>query len=122
MPYRSDLYVEMLEQQSRAGRQLWRLTEDLIYHSPRLNRDIVTRKGFITDFASVPRLPLAYWLTGDVAHRPPVTHDDCYETGHVSKAIADLVFYDALLEEGVGKFKANAMYWAVRLFGGRHLD
>lgn len=117
MPYLSDLYVEMLDKESRDGRQLWRLTEDLIYFSDRYGIFIITRKGYVTDFITLKRYPIAYMLIGETAHRPPVTHDDCYDNQHVDKKMADLIFYDALLEEGVGKIKANAMYWAVRLFG-----
>lgn len=122
MPYKSDLYVEMLEQQSRSGRQLWRLTEDLIYYSERFKKDYIVRKGYITDFITLRRYPIVYMLIAEAAHRPPVTHDGCYDLRLCSKADADLIFYDALLEEGVGKIKANAMYYAVKFFGGRHLD
>ena len=43
----------------KAGRPCWRLLEDLVYLSDRWGR-IVVPKGFITNFASVPRLPVVF--------------------------------------------------------------
>ena len=56
------------------GRARWRLLSDMIYNS-KLYTVIVVPSGFVTDMASVPRLPFAYWLMGDTAHASAVVHD-----------------------------------------------
>jgi uncharacterized protein DUF1353 len=53
----------------------WRLTNPLVYYSAVLQRQIVVPEGFITDFASVPRLPFIYWFAGDTARKAAVIHD-----------------------------------------------
>ena len=76
--------------------------------------------GFITDFASVPRLPVTFALFGNIGHRGAVVHDWLYSTGDRSREESDKILKALLLEEGVGKFRANAMYLGVRLAGGSH--
>ncbi len=75
--------------------------------------------GFVTDFASVPRLPLVFLLTGDTAHAPAVVHDWLYRTQTTSRAFADAVFREAM---GVGPRAEPAwrrwiMWAALRAFG-----
>jgi hypothetical protein len=77
-------------------------------------------KGFVTDFASVPRLPFAYMLFGDTAHRAAVIHDYLYSLGKCKREYADNVLKAAMQADGVGWFNRNAMFWGVRLFGGSH--
>jgi len=38
--------------------------------------------GLETDFASVPRLPLAYLIAGNTAHKAAVIHDYLYRSTH----------------------------------------
>ena len=76
--------------------------------------------GFITDFASVPRLPLAYSLFGDKAHRAAVLHDYLYSLGLCSREYADNVLKAAMEADGLGWFTRNMMWAGVRLFGGSH--
>lgn len=101
------------------GRARWELMTRLIYWD-RNGRTWVVPAGYITDFASVPRLPLAYWLTGDHAHMAAVLHDylctDYYPTRMTWREAADL-FNEAMQAEGVSRTRRWAMYWAVRLFG-----
>ncbi len=70
-------------------------------------------EGFETDFASVPRLPLAYLLTGDTAHAAAVVHDYLVDT-HPWRRAAE-VFREAMVAEGVPAWRRWFMYWAVRL-------
>lgn len=76
--------------------------------------------SFVTDFASVPRIPLAFWLFGNIGHRAAVVHDWLYSTGEVSREYADEVLKALLEEEGAGTIRANAMYAGVRLGGASH--
>jgi hypothetical protein len=81
--------------------------------------------GFQTDYASVPRVPIAFWLWGDRAHRPAVLHDYLYRKDSrpvVTKRVADRTFREAILStEGRGPrglFIAWGMWLGVWL-GGR---
>ena len=96
----------------------WVLRSPLAYESSVANRVICAPEGFTTDFASVPRIPVAYWLTVDVAHAAAVIHDYLYSTGSVSRAMADDVLLEAMWVTGVPAWRRYAMYWAVRAFGG----
>jgi hypothetical protein len=52
---------------------------------------------FITDLASVPRLPFAYLLTGDRARGPAVVHDWLYQSpSWGDRALADAIFDEAM--------------------------
>lgn len=75
-------------------------------------------KGFVTDFASVPRLPVVYLLAGNTAHAAAVVHDYLYQT-HLtrSKPKADLVFLDAMKATGVPAWRRWLMYSAVSVCG-----
>ena len=100
----------------------WRLTADFQYQSDLLNRVVTVPQGFVTDFASVPRLPLAFWLCGDTAHKPAVLHDYYYRTvdapDRPDRETVDDLFLEAMEVDGIGWFRRKAMYRMVRLFGG----
>lgn len=95
----------------------FRLTSPLIYDSEVAGMTITAPAGLITDFASVPRVPLVYTLFGDRAHHEAVIHDLCYGTHIVTKAVADKVFIEAMKERGKSVFVRYAMYWGVVLGG-----
>lgn len=104
----------------RLGEGSWRLLEDLGYdQNTPFSAEVIVPAGFVTDFASVPRLPLAYLLAGGVGDPAAVVHDYLYrEIPHsVSRAQADEVFYQALLVCGVAKWRAYVMWAAVRCCG-----
>lgn len=92
------------------------LLQPLIFESA-LGGEIIVPAGFVTDFSSVPRLPLAYWLTGNTSHRSAVIHDYLYHTGTVSREMADRIFLEAMKSRNVPAWRRSSMYWAVRLFG-----
>lgn len=95
------------------------LTEDLVYKSEILDTMLTVPKGFKTDFASVPRLPLIYSTFGDRAHHESVIHDYLYRTlPHVcDRRMADCVFLEAMECRGKGKFMRTSMYLGVRMGG-----
>jgi hypothetical protein len=74
--------------------------------------------GYMTDFASVPRLPLAYLLAGNTAHRSALLHDWLY-SNQAGRAFADRVFLAAMAAEGVPWWRRALMYAAVRATGWR---
>jgi hypothetical protein len=79
--------------------------------------EVVVPEGFITDFASVPRLPVIYLAVGNKGHKAAVLHDYLYSIKRYSREACDAYFYHALRESGVNWFYAQAMYRAVRLAG-----
>lgn len=63
-----------------------RLLTPLIYWSSTVGLVIVPT-GFVTDFASVPRIPFVYWLFGGLGDREAVVHDFLYSGHHVTGAV-----------------------------------
>lgn len=78
---------------------------------------ITVPRGFKTDYASVPRIPLAYLLAGGIARRASVLHDYLYAK-QVDREWADNVFLGAMEADGVAWWRRKLMYQAVRMFGG----
>ena len=110
--------------------KLFKLSSNLEYQSEILGGKIIIPKGFVTDFASVPRIPIIYMLFGDRAHHESVPHDFLYQTHQadvytnesvakvcVSKSMADKVFLEAMKARGKSNFIAKFMYFGV-LIGG----
>lgn len=98
----------------------WALISPLIY-DPARGRLVVVPVDFETDFASVPRWPVLYWLLGGTHTAAAVLHDWLYTPPYkVSRARAD-----ALLREAAGVGAApvagwrRALVWlGVRIGGG----
>ena len=84
--------------------------------------------GFVTDFASIPRIfriiipKLGRW------NKAAVVHDWIYQNHTIpmtsynisfvfKRKQADIVFLDAMTDLGVSKWKRYVMYWGVRLGG-----
>lgn len=114
------LSVTKVKEAPSGGRATWRLNFALMYISD-IRGGIVVPEGFETDFASVPRLPFMYLLTGGTAEASATIHDwlccGAYARGEITWQEAALVFHEAMKAEGVPAWRRWAMYWAVRLFG-----
>jgi hypothetical protein len=97
----------------------WQLLSPLVYVSDHLGRTVEVPQGFLTDFASVPRLPLAYALFGGIAQAEAVVHDYLYRTPteHVARADADATFLEAMEVMGKPPEVRYPMYWGVRAGG-----
>lgn len=78
--------------------------------------------GFVTDFASVPRLPVTYFLAGNTAHKPAVLHDYLYSLGgdDAAREYADNVLRAGMEANGDPWWRRWMVYRAVRLFGASH--
>ena len=96
----------------------WRIISPLCYHSDIAGEIINVPSGTKTDFGSVPRIPLAYWLCGGVGDRAAVVHDYLYSGGAVPREKCDAIFREALLACGVSAWKAYLMWSMARSFGG----
>lgn len=79
-------------------------------------RELTIPKGFVTDLASVPRLPVVYLLAGDSAHEAAVIHDWLYRMQE-PRAFADRVFLAAMEAMGEPWWRRWLMYAGVRLGG-----
>lgn len=79
--------------------------------------EIIVPKGFVTDFASVPRF---FWrIIPPWGRYSPaaVVHDYLYYIGDFGKRRADLVFLELMKRLGVSYWKRRVMYYAVKWFG-----
>jgi hypothetical protein len=97
----------------------WELLAPLRYYSELLGREVVVPAGFVTDFASVPRLPFIYWFTGGKAQAPAVLHDWFYRTNteDITRAGADALLAEAMEARGYWKIRTWAMWAGVRIGG-----
>jgi hypothetical protein len=96
---------------------VWTILRPLIYDSDVAQRVFIVPEGFVTDFASVPRIPLAFLLTGDSAHEAAVVHDWLYREKTVSRKTADAVFREASGASGEPGWKSWLMWAGVRVGG-----
>ncbi len=116
------------------GRAVWKTLAPLRYRSVLLGgRVILIPTEDITDHASVPRVPLAYLLTGGRGIRSATIHDFPYQFGYwlledgtrltVDKPTTDAVFHESLPADpisGAGPTMAWTMFQAVSHFGHGH--
>lgn len=86
------------------------------------SRLITIPRGFITDLASIPRFLWSFYSPSEtVTILPAVIHDYMYScVTEYNRYEADNIFYYALRENGMRKFKALKYYYAVRWFGWAH--
>lgn len=101
------------------GKRLWKLQEGFEYHIGTYPSDevITVPKGFVTDFASVPRI---FWPIIDPVGehgKAAVIHDYCYSTACYTKSRSDKIFLEAMEVLNVEEWKRETMYYAVAWFG-----
>jgi len=109
----TNLDIELIDEST------WMVTKPLVYQSDIIGK-IVVPSGFITDLASVPRVPIVYLSWGSRAHREAVIHDFLYRIGcpiNVPRYIADSVFLEAMTCRGKPWHIRYPMYAGVRLGG-----
>jgi len=94
----------------------WIVDNPLVFVSDILGT-ITVPEGFTTDFASVPRLPIAFAVFGGVAEAPAVVHDYLYSETDTERSICDAVFLEAMEAVGISWWKRRAMWLAVRAAG-----
>lgn len=109
--FRTPLVVEVVDDGE------YRLTEPFQYETA-MGTLIEVPVGFVTDFASVPRLPVVYSMYGGRASKAAVIHD--YLTRQAGKdckgrEYADNVFLEAMYVSGIPHAVALPFYQAVRL-------
>lgn len=98
--------------------KIWEIDKPLVYRSDLLLDCIEVPPGFQTDFASVPRWPVAYWLFGGRSHREAVIHDFLFRKDSkplVTFSQANSVFLEAMTVRKKSFYIRYPMYWAVSL-------
>lgn len=103
----------------------WTLTEEFEYYrTDDPSSKIVVPKGFVTDFASVPRI--FWWIippTGTKRNpvgKSAVCHDFCYDKTcpyDFTRKEADDIFLEAMTAVKVSRFIRYIFYYSVRWFG-----
>lgn len=77
-------------------------------------------QGFVTDFASVPKVLWAVFPPTGFYQRAALLHDFCYMMGPklaLTRWDADAIFLRQMKRDGVGWRTRYTMWAAVRLFG-----
>jgi len=113
--FKSQLKVEWMNQDDDEL-PVWKLLEPLVYRSDLLGRDVSVPADFITDFASVPRAPVIYFLAGNRGNRAAVVHDYLINSKEVDRRTADEVFYEALVATNVDTWRARVMFLGVQSY------
>jgi hypothetical protein len=89
---------------------------------PQRYESVIVPKGFVTDFASIPRL---FWSAlrpdGEYAYAA-VVHDYLYWSQTRSRDEADHIFKIAMEDFKIGALTVEAMYRAVRVGGASSWD
>ena len=104
----------------------FKILERVMFATTRLGGSciITVPCGFISDLNSIPRvLPLGFHSNS--ASGAAVLHDFMYRRAEyrkpgVTRKIADLIYRDAMKDNGVRRITAYTYYSFVRLFGWRH--
>lgn len=95
----------------------FKMYEDMHYEDAQFKMTLF--KGFESDSASNPKF---LWSIigcpfGEKYTRPAFMHDIFYRSGVFSRKMSDYLFLKMMVEEGVERAKARAMYLAVRAGG-----
>ena len=96
-----------------------RVVEEWPVLTERINRWVLVEAGFEFDWDSVPRIPGVHALVKGRAEKSACLHDWLYRYQPCSRRQADLIFRDAMLEEGVKRRHRWPIYWGVRIGGWR---
>lgn len=110
-------------------RALYELQQDFVYVSPAFGT-ITVPKGYVTDFASVPRFAWVYLSPEDpVILFASVIHDYGYtlkgDLGRGDNLVLSRKAFDTILREimeycGARRSQAAFVYWLLRSFGWSH--
>jgi len=101
------------------GRNLWRVKEPFEYHVGEYpSKEIIKVPiGFITNFASVPRIFWPIISPIDSHGKAAVVHDYCYYTALYPRKRCDEIFLEGMIVLKVGTIKRTLIYHTVRYCG-----
>jgi hypothetical protein len=112
--FTTELVVEQI-----GDSKYYRLLEGFDYHVGDYPSDeiISVPKGFITDFASSPKILWPILPPRGEYGKAAVIHDYCYFIGYKSKFRSDKIFLEGMEILGVPKFKREIMFHGVVILG-----
>lgn len=93
----------------------WILFQDYRYLDKGIQRCIP--RGFVTDFASIPRLFWNIMSPTELGDVGPIKHDYVYRLGTGTRAQADKQFLHDMKLDGISWWKRSTAYSMVRAFG-----
>jgi Protein of unknown function (DUF1353) len=96
----------------------WVLEKPLRYRLKETNETIEVPRGFVTDFASIPRVAWSVMAPTDRPGRAGIIHDWLYWDQGCSREQADKIMLLGMEETGVNRVKRSLIYRALRLAGG----
>jgi len=102
------------------GRTLYELVEPLRFEYT-VNGggiEVTVPKGFVTDFASIPRPLWSVFPPCGKYTKAAIVHDYLYTRQGCSRFLADAVFREIMFQLKVPYWKRILIYYAVRFFGG----
>lgn len=112
-----------------ADRALYKLNGDFVYQSPAFGT-VTVPAGYVTDFASIPRIAWVYLSPEDpVVMFASIIHDYMYtrqgDLGRgdnltFSRKSCDTIIREAMEYCGARRSQAAFVYWAVRIGGRSH--
>ena len=105
---------------SQDGLAFWEVLSPFSYQSDVAKQVFTVPAGFKTDFMTIPRLPAVFDLLGGKANQAGTLHDWLYSSHTVEREVADSVLREAVQLSGLDETEAEAIYLAVREFGGSH--
>jgi uncharacterized protein DUF1353 len=97
----------------------WKLLSPFKYHVGSLSSAevISVPSGFVTDFASVPRILWAIIPPWGNYGKAAVIHDYCYSRELYSRQRSDEIFLEGMEVLKVPHWKRKLMYYMVRVYG-----
>lgn len=101
-------------------RKIWRLEAQYDYYDIDVTgRTIRVPRYFEFDLASIPRVLWSLIAPFELSIVAPLLHDFLYrgQDSRFTRGEADKIFKTAMALEGIGRFRRNAAYLAVRVFG-----
>ncbi len=97
----------------------WRLCKSFVYHiGSKFSRHYIkVPSGFVTDFASIPRIFWSIIPPWGRYGKAAVVHDYLYQQHLTPRKYDDDIFMEAMEVLEVDLWRIVVMYYAVRLFG-----
>lgn len=114
-------FTEDLTVKALPSGQQWQVEREFTYYiGHRNSSDSVTiQQGFVTDFASIPRIFWSILPPFGKYTQAAVLHDYmCWKRKHSSRE-THRVFLESMEVLGVPTWKRKIMYYAVKIFGPR---
>lgn len=108
--HQDDIYVKFSDEGKSAT-----LMREICYDVFGIHYDVPG--GTTTDFASIPRMLRFIYPKEGRHRRAAILHDYLYQTGKVSRRVADQIFLEVMRQDGVAYWRRCSMYWGVRLGG-----